>query len=124
MAEVSVRAPNSLLLIGDPLGKPPAGLGGQLVATTSSCLAVGVLSDVDGETRVRLIGRDDTDEELPASKAFEGDLELKNHRLIVGSVLGDRYLEWPTSTTATRVGIQLWVNDQGEPNDICIVVLD
>jgi hypothetical protein len=123
MTEASVKAPNSLLLIGDPQGQPPTEMGGQLVAATSSCLAVGTLSEFDGETHVRLIDAGEAGVRLSPSKVFDGELQLNSGRLIVGSVLGTTYLDWPTRGTA-MVHVQVWVNHLREPNDICVVVRD
>jgi len=49
MSEAVVRAPNSILLIGDPTGQPPASLSGGLVAATTSCIAAKHLGIRHGE---------------------------------------------------------------------------
>lgn len=91
-SEAVVRAPNSLILVGDPAGEVPESMGEALVSATSSCVAVGTLSESDGSTTIRLVD-DDGVEELPPRLAFEGDLEMSNDRLTVASVLNDIYLE-------------------------------
>ena len=49
------RAPNSLLLIMDPLhGEPADDVTAALAVATRSCLTVGTLAETDGPTRAAL----------------------------------------------------------------------
>jgi len=53
--EVDVATSNSLVLIMDrSIGEIPESFGGSLVASTSSCIAVGTLAEHDGTTRILL----------------------------------------------------------------------
>jgi hypothetical protein len=70
ITEATCAPENSLLLIMDPSAKEiPHNIKGELVAATASCVAVGTLSQSDGETSILL-----TDEEF-AAKA-DGELQL------------------------------------------------
>lgn len=114
-----VRPPNSVILIGDPDGEPPESMSGDPVSATASCVAVGTLSDADGETAIRLVDAACT-ADLPALLAFEGDIETSSNRVTVASVLADTYLE--RSVDASRVPLRIWANDAEEPDDICVVI--
>lgn len=118
-SEAIVRAPNSVVLVGDPAGEPPESLAGGLVSATSSCVAIGTLSEADGETTIRLVDAADT-ADLPAQLAFKGELETASHRLTIASVLNDTYLERPVGSTSGP--LQIWVNDADEPDNICVVI--
>lgn len=89
--KVRVRAPNSVVLVGDPGGEPPESLAGGLVSATSSCVAVGTLSEADGETMIRLIDAKDAGD-LPTRLAFAGELETPSNRLTIASVFDETYL--------------------------------
>jgi hypothetical protein len=114
-----VRPPYAVIIVGDPACEPPESLGGQLIGSTSSCVAIGTLSDVDGDTRIRMLDAEDA-VNLPAHLVFEGELELPTRRVTIMSVLGSVYLE--RQLDSPSVSVQIWVNDQEEPDNIAIVI--
>lgn len=116
--EIEVRAPNSLVLVGDPSGEPPASMAGGLVAATTSCIAVGTLASDDGPTRVRLIDAE-FGADLPPLLAFDGLVDLPGNRLVVTSVLDEIYLEHAVAEAALVV--QIWVNHPNEPDQIVVL---
>jgi len=107
-----------LLLVGDPAGELPQSMAGALVSATSSCVAIGTMSEADGATTVRILSEDEGN--LPPYLVFEGEVEIPSKQLAVTSVLGDTYLERPIEASSVR--IKIWVNDRAEPDEICIVV--
>jgi hypothetical protein len=117
--EIRVRAPNSLLLIGDSQGDIPETMAGQLIAATSTRVAVGTLSELDGETHVRVTDQVDSS---PGSQqvAFDGTIAVSSRVLRVESILGDSYLDWPVGRDSVR--LQIWVNDRSEPDEISVLV--
>jgi hypothetical protein len=117
MSEAVVRAPNSILLIGDPTGQPPASLSGGLVAATTSCIAVRTLSSDDGATRVHFAK---PGEDHPAQLVFDGRIKLGSGVLTVQDVYGRTILE--RVATGRETDIQIWVNHPSEPDEIAIVV--
>lgn len=119
VSEATVRAPNSVVLVGDPAGEPPESMDGSLVSATSSCVAIGTLSDADGETTIRLVDAADI-ARLPARLAFDGKLETPSNHLTVASVLDHTYLGRPVESNS--VPLQIWVNDAEEPDEICVVI--
>lgn len=118
-SEAVVRAPNSVVLIGDPAGEVPQSMTGTLVSATSSCVAVGTLSDTDGETTIRVVSAARA-LNPPTQLAFEGEIKTPSNRLTVTSVLDDTYLE--RVVDGPSVPLEIWVNDLEEPDDICVVV--
>jgi hypothetical protein len=119
VADVNVRAPNSLLLLGDPLAGPPETIAEQLVSAAASCMAIATRSEADGETRVRVL--DKPDAELRAGAlVFDGVLDAPTGRLALTSVVGETYAEIPVTRNETRV--QVWVNDLQEPDAIDLVI--
>jgi len=119
VVDVSVKAPNSLVLIGDPTGDVPETLGGGLVRATGKAVAVGTRAEVAGETRIRVIDAG-SPEHRPPIRAFEGMLEAPSGRLTIESVDGETYGEHPIPRGETRV--EIWVNDDREPDEICVVL--
>jgi hypothetical protein len=114
-----VAVPNALLLISDVGGgRPPNVMEGALIASTPSCIAVGCMSDSNGETEVTL----GTMEGLPRENlAFEGELETPSRAVAVWTVLRETVLQAPVSHV--RTGVRIWVNHPSEPNKV-IVGLD
>ena len=110
-----MHAPNSLVLVGDPAGRPPLSMGKELVAATPSCVAVGTLSEADGATRLRLV---ETAGDVPPILAFQGTLQTPNRVLAIWNVLGETYLEKPASKTTK---VQIWVSHSSEPDEICVL---
>lgn len=94
-------------------------MDGNLVSVASSCVAVGTMSEADGETTIRIV-----DAAPPPDRsgqlAFEGKLEIPSSRLTVASVLGETYLERPVDGPV--VPLQIWVNDTAEPDEVCVVI--
>ena len=117
--EVSVRPPNSVVLVGDPAGEPPETMGEALVSATETVVAIGTLAEADGSTRIRMVDAATT-AERPETLAFEGAVEVPSGRLTIESVLGDAYAEEPVPGGEAK--IQVWVNDEHEPDEIVVVV--
>jgi len=114
-----IAPPHSILLIMDrSVGRVPKSMAGGLVSATSTCIAVGTLSEHDGTTRVTL--GSSFPGARPGPPAFEGVLETPGLALEVCTVFDDVVLRVAVATLRTRVLI--WANDQAEPSDIRIVV--
>lgn len=118
-SEAVVRAPNSVVLVGDAAGEPPKSMSGSLVSATSSCVAVGTMSEADGETTIRIVDEAHTPDKR-GQLAFQGSLKLPSNRLTIASVLDETYLERPVA--GPSVPIKIWVNDAEEPDEICVVI--
>lgn len=89
--------------------------GADLVAATASCVTIGTLAEMDGETTVRLT-RDAPDN--PEPPIFEGFLNTPSCRVAVSLSSGTNILSMDVAGVRTR--LTLWANDQSEP-DLIIV---
>ena len=119
MISAEISPPNSLVLVMDPsVGQIPDSMSGSLVASTSTCIAIGTLSEHDGVTHVSLSDRPDVAPD--GSPTFDGVLETPDNRAAVCSVLDEVILEMKVPTGRTRV--RIWANDPMEPSEIHIVV--
>lgn len=116
---VSVSPPNSVVLVMDPdAGDVPQTMGGRLIAATSSSIAVGCLSEHDGQTSLHL-GSDGVTPDH--TLAFEGTLATPNRLLAICSVSRQPYVS--IDVPAAQTGVQIWLNDDSEPDDIRVVVV-
>jgi hypothetical protein len=116
-ASKRVAPPYSVVLISDSGGgKIPDGMRGQLIVATNSCVAVGCLSEVDGETEFVLGASAEVSPGEPPT--FEGKLRTPGRRLEISSVLGDSILMTPVSQSETVV--RIWVNDAKEPDRVIV----
>ena len=120
--EITIAPPNSLLLLlGKESAKIPESIG-QLIGATSSCIAVGTLSAVDGKTSVTL-----SDDVLPVQKVenlrnvFSGILETPRSVVEVYTVLGEAILTLPVPNHRSHV--EIWANNETEPDQLYIFVL-
>lgn len=115
--ERRIALPNSVLLVvssKDP--QIPQLLGEDLVAATSTCVAVGTLAEDDGKVDVVL-----TDEpmlELGHTAVYEGALESRHGYLAVVTILGKCVLS--ESRPTSRQALTIWANDAKEPSKIIV----
>jgi hypothetical protein len=114
----TVAPPHSLILVTDSAGfhSVPETMGGALVVSTGSCIAVGCQSEVDGDTELTVGGPEAV--EHRGTLAFRGELETPSHNVSVKTVLGETVLEVPTERDRTQVCV--WVNHTSEPDKIFI----
>src|SRR6266702_2888251 len=112
-----VAAPNALLLLSDISGgMAPNEMHGSLVTSTPTCIAIGCMSDCNGETEVRVgAGR-----EVGSSKppAFEGDLDSASRAVALWTIDRFTVLEVPVRHARTRV--RIWLNHPSEPDEVVI----
>ena len=118
---ITVRAPHSVVLVGDPRGEPPSSLSGQTASATETCVAVGTLSEFDGETHISLTDDPISVANRPPILVFQGVISIHGAELAVCSVTGDVYLKQRVHPGTTRV--QVWVDDFSEPREIAIEAL-
>jgi hypothetical protein len=114
---ITIAVPNAIILISDlGGGTTPDLMRGTLVASTPSCIAVGCMSDCNGETEVTLgLVKDVGSGEI---SVFEGELMTPNHEVAVRTILDERILQAHVLRSRTRV--RIWVNHPSEPNKVII----
>lgn len=119
MKNLWIRAapPNSLILVEDSSGgEVPLSMNESLTSFTSTCLAIGCLSDMDGETNIGIGYFDYLDEGV--NLAFSGSLETPNLKIAINAVFGLRLLE--TKFKQIKTQIEVWVNHSIEPDRIIV----
>jgi hypothetical protein len=98
-------------------GIAPETFAGTLVSATSSCVAIGTLSEMDGPTTIVL-----TDESAPDASSkllvFDDSIVIPGRILSVVTTLNDVVLSLPIHEEAVRV--RIWVNDAKEPDRIVV----
>ncbi|WP_439542457.1 hypothetical protein [Hyphomicrobium sp.] len=111
--------PNSVVLVSDvDGGEIPKTMGGSLVSATSTCVAVGCLSEDDGETEFTLAPLGEVDR--ADNPVYEGMLRTPKRHVVIRSVLGEHLLELPVLQEVTE--IKIWANDLKEPDKVLVGV--
>ncbi|MEI2453119.1 hypothetical protein [Lysobacter firmicutimachus] len=115
---IKIAPPNSLILVMDhSFGEVPAEMGGQLVSSTDSCVAVGTLSEIDGETTITLTS--DLQIEPGLEEAFNGIVQTPSGELSICNSRNEALISLRELSLETR--IRILVNDSYEPDQIVVV---
>jgi hypothetical protein len=116
---IQIAPPNSFIVVIDratrDLDVPRVIPGRKNVAGTPSCIAMGTLCNLDGETSLSL-----TDQAPAGEPAYDGILETPTRRVSVCSMLLEPFIECDVPGETTRV--RVWTNRPSEPDNIQIVV--
>lgn len=117
---IALSPPHSLVFVMDERVAEIPDDTGAAIAATSSCVTVGTLSELDGETEVRLSG--------PLDFAPSDDLTLAWS----GTIASAGVVEIQTSEAKTLLSmpwegagspaVRIWTNDASEPDLIWVVV--
>lgn len=91
-----------------------------MITATPSCLSIGTLCSIDGDTTVTL---SDNENDIGSNliNVYDGVLMTPNKLLSVCTVQDEPVLELRVQDSRTRV--QVWANDSSEPNEITILAL-
>jgi hypothetical protein len=108
--------PNSLVLIVASEHPDIPILDGVLVASTDTCIAVGTLMELDGETEVRITDGQERTSGLEA--AFEAALRTDEGFIAVRTVDGREVLRHEVAGKSQQ--IRVWVSDASEPDKIVL----
>jgi|GEM_PF-3374977 len=119
-SEINIAPKNALLLIMDlEHGVIPEKIGGHLVVATSSCIVIGTMSEIDGETNLVLTDKAQSQLSDPNMLlVYTGTLDTPRKRVDVCNVQLDCVLS--VEVESKKCHIELWANDKKEPNKICI----
>jgi hypothetical protein len=119
---IGFSPPNSIIAVMDHGGgELPKWIRGQLVCASPSCLVIGTLMAADGETRITLT--DEAPDDLQTlTQVFDGVLATPSLKLSVYST--QRAVIVEAKVPKARTHLQIWVNEDREPDDIRIVILD
>jgi hypothetical protein len=117
-----IAPPNSLLLVMDRDTRDlPKSMDGMHIKSTPSCIAVGTLHQLDGETTITLTDETPLDHDIDGlHMVFSGLLEVPSGEVDVYTVLNEAVLQMPVSTR--RVGIAVFADDDFEPQQLYIFI--
>jgi hypothetical protein len=117
--EITIAPSNSIILIvGAKKYEVPSSMKGAVIATTLSCVAIGSLSEIDGQTSITL--EKSCESERDFAPSFTGFIETPSCLVEVKTVLGQTLLQMPVLHKMTKIAI--WTNDKFEPDKIIIGV--
>src|SRR5262245_29994485 len=120
MPEVRIAPPNSLILIMDPAAREvPESLGGELIAATQSCLAIGTRAAMDGDTFISFGEYEAAAHQPPV---LDRIMNTPQRKLAVCTVLKEPLMTLSVPDLRTRV--RVWTNDAFEPYRVRIAVGD
>jgi hypothetical protein len=112
-----IAPPNSLLFLSGPDGgQAPYPIRDVFVLSTSTCISVRCLPEVDGETNVVLGPANDVDP--GGALAFDGMLETPEKKIILTTVEGQMVLATDVRNLYTRV--RVWLSHPKWPEKITI----
>jgi hypothetical protein len=113
---------NSVILVmGGADSEIPQSMDGRVINSTSSCITVGTLPEVDGETSIILTDEKAVARSDPSLRAvFAGILFTARKEISVYTVLLKPLATLPVSTVQTRV--EVWLDNEVEPRKVCFVV--
>lgn len=117
---IRISPPNSIVFICDPSSRAvdvPEYVNGQLIAATRSCISVGTLAEMDGETEISL-SEVATSGEL-GELVFDGMVLTPGKVVAVCNARDETLLSLPVSTVAVRV--KVFANDRSEPDRIVVL---
>jgi hypothetical protein len=113
----TIGLPNALVVIMDPTaGVVPRSMGNAAVASTDSCVVVGCLSEVDGETDITLGDMDQVD--AGDHLLFTGEMKTPNRKIALLSCHNETLLDAATAHQVTSV--RIWANDLAEPDRVIV----
>jgi hypothetical protein len=117
MCETQISVPNAVLFVSDPSGRVsiPPDTSAAVVTSTADCVAVWALSEVDGETTIKLADRFD---EVPPHRVFEEQIDAPGQKIAVSDSGGQVILERPVASK--RPKITIWVSDLENPDVVCV----
>lgn len=99
-------------------GVVPDALGGKLVAATSTCIAIGTLAELDGETTVVLTDQPVQDLANGEALVFDGTIVVPSRELSVVTALNQKLMSIPIDREDAR--LRVWTNDLSKPNRITV----
>lgn len=120
MSTITLSPRNSIVFVYDFSHRPieiPTYVSGELVAASQTCVSVGTLAEIDGETTITLA--DSTDGIRVGELYFEGVILTPGHEVSVCTSANEKLLTLPILATHAR--IRVFANDPSEPDEIVIV---
>ena len=121
MKEATVSLAHPILFVmdfGNPKVEIPRYSDETIISTTSSCVSVRVIADVDGDVRVRLLTGAQGAPLEGFSCVFEGTVLTPNRKVVVVTAHNERVLETDVAGEVTTVRVS--VNNIDFPDNLII----
>jgi hypothetical protein len=114
--EVRLAPPHSIIFVYDPTYavEVPGDIGAGLVRATDSCVAVGTLAEMDGETTIRLA---DDFADPQGEVVFEGTIRTPGGTVAINTSEDEQLISILVGQAAH---ITVWANDAEEPDLILV----
>lgn len=122
MIEASIAPANPIVFVLDPTNKAidvPAYVSGDIIASTASCISIGIQADVDGETRVKLAVRISDADRNRLRSVFKGELATPGKKVAVVTAEFEGVIE--QGVKANHSSVEVWVDDVGNPGEILVI---
>ena len=123
--EIKIAPKNSLLFVMDKdygESEIPESMDGKRIVATRSCIVVGTLCEVDGETYVMLTDNKISVQEISGlQKVFSGILATPQKEVNLYTVHLEPILTLSVSNTESHV--EIWANHKTEPDKLCVLVI-
>lgn len=114
--EITVAPPHSIIFVNDPTSEVeiPEDIGRGLVWATDTCVAIGTLAEMDGQTTIRLARDFPTPE---GEVIFEGTIKTPGRLVAINTSEGVALI---SLTTDSESRLTVWANDSSEPDLILV----
>lgn len=122
MIEASIAPANPIVFVLDPSSDTinvPQYIPGEVVASTESCISVGIQADADGETIIKLATKFADSARGRMHKVFEGKIATPSRKVAVVTAEFEGVVEQPVN--AAESTIEVWVDDAGYPGEVLVV---
>jgi hypothetical protein len=117
-SSTKIAPPYSLIFIADSAGGEIPDRMVRPITSTDSCIVVGCLAFVDGETEFTLGETQDVD---PGTHpAFHGKLKTPSYQIVLHTAEAETILQATVPRRETVV--RIWVNDPSEPDQVIVGV--
>lgn len=124
--ETRVAPPNSIVFLTDgalptdgSIEVPEVTREDKIVWATPTCVVVGTLCEVDGESH--LVLSDESPSDKATILAYESIVETPSKELALSNAQNELLVKIPVPNLHSRVNI--WVNDTSEPDEIYVLIV-
>jgi hypothetical protein len=120
MSTITLSPRNSIVFVYDSSHRSvevPTYVAGDLVAASQTCVSIGTLAEIDGETTITLA--DSIDGISVGELFFDGVLLTPGHEVSVCTSENEKLLTLPIKASHARV--RVFANDPSEPDEIVVV---
>lgn len=110
--------PKSVVAVMDPkVGVPRQFSTGKNISVTDSCVALGTLMELDGETEFTIGSKSEI---VPIGKiVFQGRVKTPNRLIAICDIFRNPIVE--TKVNGYDTSVEIWTNDDVEPDKVFVI---